>query len=181
VEFKAMTDLFRDWRPDDWFDKNFLLYVPALDRKVFVRKVHPLTDVLAKEVEHSLFVGIKHPLHYTKTSGWVKRLIQKGFVARNVSTFTEAMSEIRRKITWPESDVILMVYYTAATYAMKWESFVLYFEKGFFNLDNPIVCHPSRREAMLFWEADCRPFVGQRGSRELPAIPWDLPSVPWQT
>ncbi|HZZ81740.1 MAG TPA: hypothetical protein VFE62_24780 [Gemmataceae bacterium] len=182
MEPASNDNVFRDWRPKEWFDSGFLNCVPDKERVAFVRKVRPLTDVLAKVVESTLFAGIAHPLHPRKTSGWVKRLFEDnkrlGMGATKSSDVIKAISE---QINWPDSDVILMAYYHQGVYALQWKTFIDYFKRDFLNLDNPIVFHPKRREALLFWEDDHRPCLGSRRDGTIMDVPWPPPEIPWNS
>lgn len=162
-----MESAIREWRLTEWFDRGFLRNVRQCDLKVFVRAFRLLSDVASAQVRSSLFAGVKRPFHYIKTTGWMRRLLYEGMCDREISTFVDAASAIREIITWPEEATVFLVYHQPNAYVTSWGNFLRYFQKDCMNLDTMLVCHPTQREIVLFWEDSCVPFFGKRGNREL--------------
>ena len=168
-----MHPAYREWRQTEWFDSGFLQKVSAKQLKEFLQAFRPLSDEASTAVQNSLFAGIKKPWHYLHTTGWMKRLLHEGVPDRNISTLQQAVSAIRAKISWPDSELVLLVYHQPNVYVTTWGRFLHYFQRGSMNLDNLIVSHPNNRDVVLFWEGS-NPYLGKRGRRELPCPPWDV-------
>jgi hypothetical protein len=172
-EATTLDTPFREWRPTEWFDRGFLQQVPLKDRSEFLRAFRPLPDGASAEVQGSLFAGIKKPFHYQKATGWIKQLYQKGIFDSQISTYDEATSAIREKTRWPDEALVLLVYHQPSVYVTTWGNFLRYFQKDCVNLDTVLVCHPTQRDVLLFWEDSCIPILGKRGRRDLPCPDWD--------
>jgi hypothetical protein len=174
----TMLDDFREWKPDQWFDKGFLQLVPPPARKEFMRAVRPLSSTLHEQVHRALFAGIKQPFNYVGATGWMRRLLREGCDLPKTASFDERHDLMREKLPWLPEDLVLLVYHQPTTYTTTWGSFLKYFREDRIDTDTLLVCHPRSRETILFWE-DCGPIFGKRGHRHLPCPRYDAePDAP---
>jgi hypothetical protein len=171
------ADGFREWQPEEWFDRGFLTLVPSSARKEFLRAVRPLSDASSTRLTEALFAGIKQPFHYLRANGWMAQLMRSKDRSPADASFDQCAAMMQSRLAWPATDVVLLVYHQPTVFAMRWESFLYYFRQDWLNLDTMLVCHPKARESVLFWE-DQGPFFGKRGHRELPCPFWDDPDLP---
>jgi hypothetical protein len=162
---------FREWEPEQLFDRQFLHSVPSSARREFLRAFRPLSADCSARVIASLFAGIRQPFHYVRATGWMARLLQSGVALPDTASFGQREACLAARLAWSQSDVILLVYHQPSVYAARWGSFLRYFQAGYLDLDTVLVCHPKARDVVLFWE-DHGPIFGKRGHRELPCPTW---------
>jgi hypothetical protein len=171
----TMADDFREWQPSEWFDRGFLESVPAPAQQDFLDAFRPLSADSSQRVTVSLFAGVRQPFHYVRATGWMARLLRTEAALPDTASFEQREACLRAKLAWLSADIVLLVYQQPTVYAARWASFLRNFRRGWLNLDTLLVCHPTARDVVLFWE-EHGPAFGKRGPRELPCPTWGNPS-----
>ncbi len=105
----TMADDFREWQPDEWFDRGFLESVPASSRKEFLRAVRPLSADFSRRVTASLSAGIRQPFHYLRANAWMARLLRTKAALPETASFEQRAACLQEELGWPSADIVWLV------------------------------------------------------------------------
>lgn len=158
--------IFRDW--GDARDQHLVgdWYEPLPER--IVHQIHPLAFDYARRIWDKVFVTVKHAFDPRKATGWMARVFktrerQEKLAARSGRTLEGVLLH---EFEWMQDSDLFVLHAPEHGYPTNVTVFLGYHQRFFGYFDTGVVCHPTDRNVVVYWDT-AGPYFGKRRDRRL--------------
>ncbi|MBY0457679.1 MAG: hypothetical protein K2V38_10100, partial [Gemmataceae bacterium] len=138
---------------------------------LFAARVRPLNEPAAVRLWEALFAGVGRPFHPELAHGWMGRIFRR---VRDTYSDTgpvrTTLEGLVDELGWDSAAPTYTVFSATAAYETTWADWLDFYRRGWWPLDNAVVCAESSPRVAVFWEG-FGPYYAKRGHRTLNVRP----------